>query len=395
MTLRNTDKYHQQLAEKWLTGKITPEEEKEFSEWYKQHQDRPLQIIMKTIFMKRIKMAVCLSVLIVSGSCSKKDPAPTTPDQGKTIPDSEVNYPGASTTKAFVAMEPYVLNYAGENTTVTLGGFSRTHDFSGYAPFVNPTTGSNDPYGFQAWYHVGATKYEGSVYTYNITNAGIPGSIEKQTLNGIPVTMVRYNSGDGITVGKCRSKLYSYVVPPRTHVKWDLEVQFGNADGVNDWELTKSGVSPVLFWALSGMPNAGEVGYQPNGPIALHVDTDDQDPTKLMFYLTLRGGTSTTNEGLTYEAYVHGISRNTMVPIVVEAFLDERAKSDGGKGILKLWVNNQLILEKVATTLNHGYYGKVPHNWSINTYVYNEALPYQHTRATFWKTARFFVFPSK
>jgi len=44
MTLRNTDEYYQQLAEKWLTGKITPEEETEFSEWYNRHQDLPLNI---------------------------------------------------------------------------------------------------------------------------------------------------------------------------------------------------------------------------------------------------------------------------------------------------------------------------------------------------------------
>lgn len=44
MTLGNTDEYYQQLAEKWLTGKITPEEEKEFSEWYNRNQDLPLNI---------------------------------------------------------------------------------------------------------------------------------------------------------------------------------------------------------------------------------------------------------------------------------------------------------------------------------------------------------------
>lgn len=44
MTLRNTDDYYQKLAEKLLTGKITPEEEKEFSEWYNQNQDLPLNI---------------------------------------------------------------------------------------------------------------------------------------------------------------------------------------------------------------------------------------------------------------------------------------------------------------------------------------------------------------
>jgi transmembrane sensor len=44
MTLLKTDDYYQNLAKKMLTGKITPEEEKEFSEWYNQNQDLPLNI---------------------------------------------------------------------------------------------------------------------------------------------------------------------------------------------------------------------------------------------------------------------------------------------------------------------------------------------------------------
>lgn len=44
MTLPNTEEYYQKLAEKWLTGRITAEEKAEFSDWYNQHQDLPLNI---------------------------------------------------------------------------------------------------------------------------------------------------------------------------------------------------------------------------------------------------------------------------------------------------------------------------------------------------------------
>lgn len=38
------DKRYQELAEKWLNGTITPEEEKEFAQWYNKDQDAPLEI---------------------------------------------------------------------------------------------------------------------------------------------------------------------------------------------------------------------------------------------------------------------------------------------------------------------------------------------------------------
>jgi transmembrane sensor len=44
MTLRDTDEYYQKLAQKMLTGKITPEEEREFTDWYNRDQDMPLHI---------------------------------------------------------------------------------------------------------------------------------------------------------------------------------------------------------------------------------------------------------------------------------------------------------------------------------------------------------------
>ncbi len=44
MALGNTEEYYKELAEKWMIGKITPEEEKLFSDWYNQYQDKPLEV---------------------------------------------------------------------------------------------------------------------------------------------------------------------------------------------------------------------------------------------------------------------------------------------------------------------------------------------------------------
>lgn len=292
------------------------------------------------------------------------------------MPNSEINYPGASTTKAFVAKEPYVLNIQGTSTTISLGGASRSHDFSGTVPFVNPTTGKNDPFVFQAW-SSGLVDWYGS----QIKNTGVPGRIDKRTLGGNAVTMVKYNAGDDIAYEKCRSKLGGFPVPPRTHVRWELEVAFGNADGSNDWTLTPSGQSPVLFWQLKSNKN------QTNPPLALNVDTDNLNSSKLMITVFKRVGTSSPIE----LGRVHGLSRNTLIPIVMEAFLDERADSNGGKGLWQVWVNNALAVEEVGPTLT---LGPDTHEWSIETYLWNEPDPYRYNRATFYKTARMMVFPT-
>ncbi len=302
------------------------------------------------------------------------------------MPDSEINYPGASANGAFIATEPYVVNIQDTQVTIPLWGSARSNDFSGNTPFVNTQTGKSDAAQIQAWDPVFAASFtpplSGS-YNLNvsqITNDGFPGRVDKQTVNDSPVTMVRYNAGDNITEGKCRSQLNAFAIPPRTHVRWDLEVAFGNADGINDWVLTPTGASPVLFWQMHSM-------NQSNPPLAANVDTDANDASKLMVTFFQRVGTATAPKEI---GRVNGISRNTMVPIVIEAFLDERSIEEGGKGLLQISVNNTLTIEKAGPTLA---LGTKPHWWSMDMYLWNEPLPYPYSRASFWKTARMLVFP--
>jgi hypothetical protein len=295
---------------------------------------------------------------------------------GLAIPDSEIDYPGASTTKAFVASEPFVLNIQDSNKIYSLKERSRSHDFSGPVPFVNPITNSPDSLGMQAW-HSRLTE----LYGNNITNAGVPGRIDKTTFGNDVVTRIAYNVNDGITQGKCRSQILSFPVPPRTHVRWELNGAFGKPDGVSDWTLTPTGSSPVLFWQLWSE-------NQSNPPLAMNVDTDSNDPSKLMIIVMQRVGGATRPAAI---ATIHGISRYTLTPIVIEAFLDERTIENSGKGSLKIWIKNKLIIEKVGPTLAMG---NGTHIWLMDSYLWKNPKPYPYTRATFWKTAKMLVYPS-
>ena len=302
------------------------------------------------------------------------------------MPNSQISYPGASATNAFVAREPYVVNIQGTMVTVSLWGSSRGNDFSGNMPFVNAATGHTDPAQIQAWNPVFAATFSPILsgdYNLNddtITNTGFPGRVDKETINGTPVTMVRYNAGDGTTQGHPRSQLLSYPVPPRTHVRWDLNVAFGNADGINNWTLNATGQTPVLFWQLYSM-------NQSNPPLAANVDTDSNDPTKLMITFFQRVGTATQP---TQIGVVNGLSPNTMVSIVIEAFLDERPTANGGQGLLQISVNNTMAVQLAGPNLSTG---TNTHWWDMAMYSWNENASSPYTRASFWQTARMIVFP--
>lgn len=304
-----------------------------------------------------------------------------------TIPNSDVAYSGASATQPFVANEPYVLNIQGSNTTVTLNGHSRKYDFGGSTPFIDPSTGRSTMAQIQAWDPVFANTFSPVLpgnYNLNdalITNSGFPGRLDKRTFGTDTVTMVRYNANDGVTENHPRSQLVSFAVPPRTHTKWDLQFAFGQNDGTNDWVLTTTGSSPVLFWQLYSFNLS-------NPPLAMNVDTDSLDATKLQITIYQRVGTSTSPVLL---GTIHGVSRYTMNSITIDAFLDERETAAGGKGVLQVWYNGSLVVEKLGPTLAPG---TNTHWWDMSVYLWNNSAPYANTRAVFWKKAAMYVYPT-
>lgn len=291
------------------------------------------------------------------------------------MPPSEVHYRGASSTRAFTAFEPYSINVMGIDTPVALYRAPRSHDFGGDIPFVNPVTGVADAGTIQAWDPL--LNASRNLVGKDMSNAGFPGRVEKR--NGL--TMVRYNAGDGVTAGTCRTQLNSYPIPPRTQVRWELDVAFGADDIENQWILTPPMASRVLFWQVkSTVPG--------NPSMQAVVDTDPTNPLKLLaITFFLKGGKSTNFHQV---AKVHGIQRNTPVPIVIEAFLDERTAADGGKGRMKVWVNGSAVGDAFGPTMT---WGVGLHQWSMAMYLYDEPRPYRYTRASFWKTARMMVQP--
>lgn len=311
-----------------------------------------------------------------------------------TIPPSGIHYPGASDTEPFTAIPPYVINIQGVNKTIDLGSYSRGFNFSGPKPFVNPATGVTDASSIQAWDPIFANSFNPPLeddyilYGDNFTNAGFPGRVDKRTVQGQETTMVRYNAGDGTTWGTPRSKLNSFPVPPRTHVKWRLNVAFGNPDGYNDWVLTpttqwingeiKPGSCPVLFWQLRS-------NNATNPALSANVDTDNLDPSRLMITFSQRTGTATKSTDIGVK---HGLLRHTFIVIDIEAFLDERS---GGKGALKIWVDGSLVVDKLGETLKTGIY---EHAWSIDSYLWSyEGVSSPYTRAAFFRAAKFYVYP--
>ncbi len=302
------------------------------------------------------------------------------------MPSSVINYPGARATLPFVAIEPYIINIQGVNDTINLYGSARTFDYSGNVPFINQGTGYSDPAMMQAWDTAFASSFlpplsgDFNLPGYLITNAGFPGRIEKHLIGVAPTNMTRYNAGNGTTAGCPRSKILSYAVPPLTHVKWELELSFGNADGTNDWILHHTGTNQVLFWQLKS-------NSQGNPAISANVDTDDQDSTKLMIYFAQRTGGA---PNATVIGEIHGLQRHAMIPIVIEAFLDERLTSNGGMGLFQAWVNGTLVSEVSGPTL---VFGTNPHWWDFGVYNWSNTAPYPYTMSIFFKTAKMFVFP--
>jgi hypothetical protein len=86
---------------------------------------------------------------------------------------------------------------------------------------------------------------------------------------------------------------------------------------------------------------------------------------------------------------VYGVPRNVEVPIVIEAFLDEREPTDGGAGQHRVWVRDQLIVDAIGPNLQ---WGQTTYRWSMSMYLFKEQAPVPYSRASFWKVARMLVY---
>ena len=168
---------------------------------------------------------------------------------GSSIPwtgaNSEITYTNSSATNAFIANDPFSVYKNGTLTSTSLGGVSRIHDLGGNAPLINPATGHSDASVVQCWNTTyGSVNGNGEPNNIDWYDTELQSStnwthinncIAKTTYGSDNVTMLKYNVGDGISYEKCRTKLGAFHIPPRCHIRWELEVAFGKVDGTNDW----------------------------------------------------------------------------------------------------------------------------------------------------------------
>ena len=277
--------------------------------------------------------------------------------------------PDLTAKKVFVATPPYAVLVNGTTTPINIANKPRTFDLVSNA-FINPATGVADAACLMAW----NPPYV-SVCNSQITNAGIPGHIEKVGTR----LMVRTVTGDQPVGGKCKAELGSYPMPNRKKVYWDTEVQLGSTEPGKAWALTKNAVSPTMISQIQA-----EDGINPS--LSIVADTDSLNPARLALSFNWRGGKApkTTTVGR-----VNNLSPNVPVRIVMEAYLDERETANGGQGYWRAWVNGALAASVVGPTLSS--MAKLPHDWRLDAYMANDPCPNDQNRVTYWSRAKILV----
>ena len=275
--------------------------------------------------------------------------------------------PDLSAKKTFVATPPYTVLVKGTPQAVPLWGKPRTYDFVGNS-FVNPKIKAADADVMTAWDPAGSMRPGNK-----ITNEGMPGHIENKSGR----LMVGSLAGDFPAVGKtCRAQVASYAVPSRQKVYWDYIVQLGSTEPGREWVITKPRASPVLISQLKALDAV-------NPSLAIIADSDPLNSSRLQLGFSWKGGhaSKAINVGK-----AHNIAPNTPVRIVMEAFLDERETSEGGKGYWRAWVDGALVVNLDAPTLYAD--ASTPHQWLIDTYMYNDPCPNNLNRFTYWDRAK-------
>ncbi len=322
----------------------------------------------------------------------------------------------ASRPTLFVATEPYRVRVseARGDVDVALGHHPRSFAFDGFLPgFVNPATGQSDIGTMQAY----APTINNIVVGRNITDAGIPGRIEK-TRDGR--LMIGFDAGDGPVAGKCRAQLSSYAVPSRRLLVFNLDgLQLGEDAPGRRWPLSAPGVHPVLltqFYPTGGLSVPGAM----NPSLAITVDTDPDDATKLVLSLSVRAGVWNDRRRAWRVGEIHGVERHVPLSLRMGLYLDERTPDEGGEGRWTVIARQELptesavrsevnlrpvatssrttaridgaaILEYRGATLNLDAVG--PHIWLLGAYMYNDTVC-DEGRFTFWRWARMYALPA-
>ncbi len=259
----------------------------------------------------------------------------------------------------FCANYPYSVRMNNEVQAIDIEKIKRTYDFS--ESLICPVTGKSNVSTL-----ISPSKTGFSVVgAYNVKPEGIPGHIE-YTDRGLKISVLK---DDGCVGAPLRTTIASFALPPDERLFWNLQVQFGSDIAGEEWVLTPSGVDPALIWQIKA-PD-----LQPS--LAMMVDTDDTDPTKLMLFFNIK----TLNMIKVQRAgEIRGLSRHEPIDILMEAILDEREIN--GRGYWKARVNGKLVVDLTGPTLS--YNATAPHQWYCGLYRYLTNGPAEMTRVTYW-----------
>jgi len=134
----------------------------------------------------------------------------------------------------------------------------------------------------------------------------------------------------------------------------------------------------VTIWQLKA-PDA-------NPSLLLAVDTESAASGTVNLVFARRGGGASTTARI---AEVGGVSRFKNQRLVMEAFLDEREISVGGKGYWRAWLNDALVVDSFGPTLSSK--ANDPHQWFLATYLFNDPLPVGDSWVAVWLRAKMFL----
>lgn len=274
----------------------------------------------------------------------------------------------------FTAREPYELLVNGVPRTITLGGTPRRFQFAPVTSLINPQTGQPDIATLLTGEASVVANHGGVLAGATIPAAGVSGRVE--IVNSATVTA--YRAGDIPVAGKARTQIASFPVPSRTTVVWELEFSLGKEGDRTGWPSTPPGIHPVTIWQLKA--------HDTNPSLVLTVDTESTASGTLNFVFARRGGAASSTARI---AEVGGVSRFKKQRLVMEAFLDEREVSVGGKGYWRAWLNDVLVVDSFGPTLSSK--ANDPHQWFLATYLFNDPLPVGDSWVAVWSRAKMFL----
>ncbi|MES2207314.1 MAG: hypothetical protein V4525_11055 [Pseudomonadota bacterium] len=247
---------------------------------------------------------------------------------------------------------------------------SRVYDFGITGSLVSDNTGNNN-----AAVLIAAGNQGNIVLSsIKITNQGILGRIEP-TEKGLKTAILK---GDGCASESLRTTVSSFALPSDQQLFWSLQFQLED-NTIDKWELTHSGTDPVLIWQIKAP------GLQPS--LAMMVDTDEDDETKLMLFFNIKKNNESKIERV---GTVKGLLPNQIVSVAMEVLLDEKEIENGGLGYWRVKVNGDLIVNYSGATLSHD--ATLPHQWIFGVYQYLHCGPSERSRVIYWRQAKLMAF---